>query len=784
SYSDLGFVTNAYPVTYTVSLTDADGSPLQVNDVSGQTININTALQPSYNAESERWVITDTQWDQLSLLPLGNYRIIISYEFGNGEKISGSTTVGLSNLPLFSIAEDGFTVVCPYAEVGSTGVVNGVNYTKRNSAQLRSLVSSRSFDEVERTCTSGITDMERMFYKASAFNRDISSWDVSSVTNMRVMFYKASAFNRDISSWDVSSVTDMSRMFFRASAFNNADQPLNWGSKTANVRNTYRMFIGSGFRGKTLATAKAGAGLTLSGVEDWDMSSVTDMAGMFDGAPFDADISGWDLRSVTAFDDIRVAGDTLWFDAEGEIVENDPLLFDEGELTFRVLTADTLVAGFLRNTEISTENVDALLVSMSEQSLQPTVTSITTFPSQYSDAGAAALEQLSTQSGVQISTGGQRTPIAFSLGYEPGWNLVSTPMQLASRTPRGLFPSSNAQTLNAFEEGEYSLREELTNGWGYWLYFDQPSTPLFDGFVHTLLRLHLQQGWNLIGSATHTVALDSVEDPGQILKPGSLFGWSMGYQPVSSLQPGRGYWVYAEQAGIITLPSQAVAARGLTASLLQTDTAQFSRVILSAEGFHLERFFEGPASLTIAENSHPLPPAPPAGLDARWEDGSWLQGQREGTLLVSGIPAEGAHMRLLAPQGSLNRTYQVEVVSSTGPARSFMMVPGQAFTLDPSTTQVHVSAQVSEALVFRVEQNFPNPFNPATTIRYALPERTNVRLEVYSAIGQRVAVLVNGEQNAGWHVVNFNASHLASGVYFYRLRAGRDLKTFKMTLIK
>jgi surface protein len=60
---------------------------------------------------------------------------------------------------------------------------------------------------------SSVNNMFAMFYVASSFNKDISSWDVSSVTNMRYMFHVASSFNQDISSWDVSSVTDMYRMF-------------------------------------------------------------------------------------------------------------------------------------------------------------------------------------------------------------------------------------------------------------------------------------------------------------------------------------------------------------------------------------------------------------------------------------------------------------------------------------------------------------------------------------------------------------------------------------------
>jgi hypothetical protein len=82
---------------------------------------------------------------------------------------------------------------------------------------------------------------------------------------------------------------------------------------------------------------------------------------------------------------------------------------------------------------------------------------------------------------------------------------------------------------------------------------------------------------------------------------------------------------------------------------------------------------------------------------------------------------------------------------------------------------------------FSLYQNYPNPFNPSTTIRYALPTRSHVRLTVFNTLGQRVATLVDEENDAGYHEVQLSAksgtpfggdgAQLSSGVYFYRLQA-------------
>ena len=85
---------------------------------------------------------------------------------------------------------------------------------------------------------------------------------------------------------------------------------------------------------------------------------------------------------------------------------------------------------------------------------------------------------------------------------------------------------------------------------------------------------------------------------------------------------------------------------------------------------------------------------------------------------------------------------------------------------------------------FRLNQNYPNPFNPSTYITYALPEQADVRLEVFTINGQRVAVLVDETRQAGEHQVAFDASGLASGVYLYRLQAGPFTKTQRMVLVK
>ncbi len=85
---------------------------------------------------------------------------------------------------------------------------------------------------------------------------------------------------------------------------------------------------------------------------------------------------------------------------------------------------------------------------------------------------------------------------------------------------------------------------------------------------------------------------------------------------------------------------------------------------------------------------------------------------------------------------------------------------------------------------YLLEQNYPNPFNPSTTIRYSIPERSDVELKVFDALGMLVETLVKREQEAGVYQVEFNPINLASGIYFYQIKTSSFVETKKLVLLK
>jgi surface protein len=196
-----------------------------------------------------------------------------------GNEVSFMTTEEQAVCDAVYLADNGITIkACEDANVGDTGVIDGVTYTVVDEAMLREMVENQP--DVTKLATTKVTDMKFMFYENSTFNQPIGNWDVSNVTNMVYMFNNASAFNQDIGNWDVSNVTDMVGMFSQSS-FN---QPIgNWD--VSNVTDMRGMFQNSQAFNQPIG--------------NWDVSSVTVMRFMFSGISFNQPIGNWDVSSVT-----------------------------------------------------------------------------------------------------------------------------------------------------------------------------------------------------------------------------------------------------------------------------------------------------------------------------------------------------------------------------------------------------------------------------------------------------------------------------------------------------
>jgi surface protein len=230
----------------------------------------------AFNADISGWdtsSVTDSSVDMFN--GAAAWLAMYAREDGNTANLNGPPSAWYDARTPFASKSDLKTAVDRCLAFDPTGAqCCGQSYDSNCGDPATARCGVAGCNEMPFWDVSQVTDMDQMFYQASAFNADISGWDTSSVTSMQGMFWNASAFNADISGWDTSLVTNMQNMFYYASAFN-AD------------------------------------------ISGWDTSLVTNMRNMFNQASaFNADISGWDTSLVT--DSVNMfQGATAWLATYG-----------------------------------------------------------------------------------------------------------------------------------------------------------------------------------------------------------------------------------------------------------------------------------------------------------------------------------------------------------------------------------------------------------------------------------------------------------------------------------
>jgi hypothetical protein len=158
-----------------------------------------------------------------------------------------------------------------------------------------------------------------------------------------------------------------------------------------------------------------------------------------------------------------------------------------------------------------------------------------------------------------------------------------------------------------------------------------------------------------------------------------------------------------------------------------------------------------------------------------------------------------------------NKGFEIEKLSAENTWKMIGYVPGFGTTTEPKSYsftddktsagiykyrlkqidfdgRVNYSSEVELEVTgpkdFALYQNYPNPFNPFTTIKFALPVKASVEIAVYNSLGEKITDLFSGELDSGFHEVEFNATNLSSGIYFYRMASEEFVSVKKMIIIK
>jgi hypothetical protein len=375
---------------------------------------------------------------------------------------------------------------------------------------------------------------------------------------------------------------------------------------------------------------------------------------------------------------------------------------------------------------------------------------------------------------------------AFQEGISNGWNLVSLPVSPRDPRKTSLFPT--AQTAAFRYDSTYRASDSLSTGAGYWLRFSGNQAVDLIGLPVRAETVGVRIGWNLIGSVFDSIPASSVRSNPPGIITSNFFLYRGGYRVAETLAPGLGYWVKTDSDGTIMLGSGGIfAAKHVHRDRMGAVDRLHSLVIRDREGNTQMLYFgiDLDPEVTAKFNELP-PPAPEGSFDARFQSNRMIE---------SFTPTEEKRVPIFVSSAAYPVTLQWESKSSE--ELQFKLVVGKNERDLGRSGAYIISTPAREGsifllsvrghglpLLFSLSGCYPNPFNPMTTISYVVGEPVLTTLKVYDILGREVATLVNEVRAPGTYRAVWDAANYPSGVYTYRIVAGKFTDTRKMELIR
>jgi len=407
-------------------------------------------------------------------------------------------------------------------------------------------------------------------------------------------------------------------------------------------------------------------------------------------------------------------------------------------------------------------------------------------------------------------------PIAQTLQGEAGEN----------NQWRAFWDDGSSSTQDGLVEFDESSQFDFVPGRGFWVLSRNPLEVSDTYSVVSLSEtgnatIDLHSGWNIIsnplgnGPAGGDISWAAVQDENGISEP--LFSYNGGFSQTStfaSAQNGEAFYFLNEQ-GLDELKIPYFGAS--SSSIAEEEESQVKSLVLSASK----------DGSTLSSVQLGLSPSAKKGEDRfdhvgppRYFDGVRLQVQNEkidtryplatdvrpsstsGQSFDVTLTAEPGTEMVLRLEGldQLNAAKEVRLYDASN-AKTYDLRADQTIEVEPGAEssrfvlllgdESYVSDKQSDLVPQKVtlHQNYPNPFRSQTTLKYALPEQSDVTIQVFDLLGRKVRTLARGSQEAGTHTIRWDAraqggGSVASGTYLVRLRAGDQIRTMKVTLVK
>lgn len=369
----------------------------------------------------------------------------------------------------------------------------------------------------------------------------------------------------------------------------------------------------------------------------------------------------------------------------------------------------------------------------------------------------------------------------LQVSLSSGWAMVGMPLVAANMHFKGLFPDATDNTLFRYSRG-YSAPDPpvLVPGEGFWLRFPSTTVATLSGIPVLQMEIRLRQGWNLISGPFCSVPSASIHDPDALIIPGTLFGLSGSYVQSNSLEPGRAYWIRSTGVGSIALSCSADKS---LAPVEDPVLESFGLLRLQdASGSVSRLWFGGSLPAGATPFAYTLPPRAPNGIwTASFEAGRYVSTSlpdqidiHEATLPITITSDSQALLSVLAADGRELIRHHLD------PARKVIID-------DPAAQALRIigSDHPEPIRELTLDPARPNPLADRATLRFYLPKESRVQLQVFDALGRRVAVLLDDvDLSAGWHQVDFDGRDEASGVYFAVLQGPEAVARTALTIVR
>ncbi len=377
-----------------------------------------------------------------------------------------------------------------------------------------------------------------------------------------------------------------------------------------------------------------------------------------------------------------------------------------------------------------------------------------------------------------------------------GWNLLSLPVRPINTDYRNVYPNAINRPYY-FSQNQYQDEIILRVGIGYFIKYDSQVDKQFSGtFIHEIKvprdMARVYSGWNTVGCVSAPVNVQdlaftnfNLELPTQrFTREYVVWGYvtNRGFQEISEMRPGLGYWIKCDANGYVSLTApanQRIADAGFTPSEKAKVYEQSDKIIIRDNAQSKSQLYmTGRQDVDVSKFE--MPPAPPIGVfDIRFESNRNLSNSNSSVISLNGV------------------TYPVSIGINDADAKySFYDAATNEFlgTIDQgSNGSIVINSERSNAVRVMKETmgvagfsftSYPNPVENFSTIEYTLTENENVSIKLYDAIGNEVSSIMNGYRNAGSYSETLDVTMLAGGRYILKIVAGNNTAVTPVTVIK